>query len=82
MVVLALGVSFVCPWSATWWSTMGYRAHARGQYDLAIEAYDTSLQFRPDQPWVMGEPDSCLSRLGGGERCSLTPDKTEEHLAL
>ena len=54
MVVLALGVSFVCPWSATWWSTMGYRAHAGGQYDSAIEAYDTSLQVRPDQPWVMG----------------------------
>jgi GlpG protein len=53
MLVLALGVAFACPWSATWWSTMGYRAHARGQYDLAIEAYDTSLQFRPDQPWVM-----------------------------
>jgi len=53
MLVLALGVSFVCPWSATWWSTMGYRAHAGGQYDLAIEAYDISLQFRPDQPWVM-----------------------------
>lgn len=53
MVLLALGVSFASPWSATWWSTMGYRAHARGQYDLAIEAYDISLQFRPDQPWVM-----------------------------
>jgi len=53
LVVLALGVSFVCPWSATWWSTMGYRAHAGRQFDLAIEAYDTSLQLRPDQPWVM-----------------------------
>jgi GlpG protein len=53
LVLLALGVSFACPWSATWWSTMGYRAHAGGQYDLAIEAYDMSLQLRPDQPWVM-----------------------------
>src|SRR6266568_1320690 len=53
LVVLALGVSFVCPWSATWWSTMGYKAHARGQYELAIEAYDTSLELRPGQPWVM-----------------------------
>lgn len=53
LALFALGVSFVCPWSATWWSTMGYRAHARGQYDLAIEAYDMSLQSRPDQPWVM-----------------------------
>lgn len=53
LVLLAIGVSFVCPWSATWWSTTGYRAHARGQYDLAIEAYDMSLQLRPDQPWVM-----------------------------
>lgn len=53
LVLLALGVGFVCPWSATWWSTVGYRAHAGGRYDLAIEAYDMSLQFRPDQPWVM-----------------------------
>lgn len=53
LILLALGVGFVCPWSATWWSTMGYRAHARGQYDFAIEAYDSSLQLRPDQPWVM-----------------------------
>jgi membrane associated rhomboid family serine protease len=53
LVLLALGVSFVCPWSATWWSTIGYRAHARGQYDLAIDAYGMSLQLRPDQPWVM-----------------------------
>ena len=53
LVVLALGVAFVCPWSATWWSTTGYKAHARGQYALAIEAYDLSLQIRPDQPWVM-----------------------------
>jgi GlpG protein len=53
LVLLALGVSFVCPWSATWWSTMGYKAHAGGQYDLAIESYDMSLQLRPDQPWIM-----------------------------
>jgi hypothetical protein len=53
LVLLALGVGYVCPWSATWWSTIGYRAHARGQYGLAIEAYDMSLEFRPDQPWVM-----------------------------
>ena len=32
---------------------MGYKAHAGGQYDLAIKAYDMSLQLRPDQPWVM-----------------------------
>jgi GlpG protein len=53
LILLALGVSFFCPWSPTWWSTMGYRAHARGQYDVAIEAYDMSLRLRPDQPWVM-----------------------------
>jgi membrane associated rhomboid family serine protease len=53
MVVLALGVSFVCPWSANWWSTVGYRAQVRCEYDVAILAYDTSLQLRPDQPWVM-----------------------------
>ncbi len=53
LVLLALGVGFVCPWSATWWSTVGYRAHAGGQYDSAIQAYDMSLQLRPDQPWVM-----------------------------
>lgn len=46
-------VSLVCPWSATWWSTLGYRAHARAQYDLAIDAYDASLGIQPDQPWVM-----------------------------
>jgi membrane associated rhomboid family serine protease len=53
MIVLALGVSFLCPWSATWWSTVGYRAHASCQYDLAIGAYGMSLQLRPDEPWVM-----------------------------
>jgi GlpG protein len=53
LILLALVVSFACPWSPTWWSTIGYRAHARGQYHLAIEAYDMSLQFRPDEPWVM-----------------------------
>lgn len=53
LILLALGVAVVCPWSPTWWSTIGYRAHARGQYAMAIDAYDTSLQLRPDQPWVM-----------------------------
>ncbi|WP_168165118.1 rhomboid family intramembrane serine protease [Anaeromyxobacter dehalogenans] len=53
LILLAFGVTVACPWSATWWSTKGHGAHARGQYDLAIQAYDMSLRFRPDQPWVM-----------------------------
>lgn len=53
LLLLALGVSVACPWSATWWATKAYGAHARGQYDLAIGAYDVSLRLRPDQPWVM-----------------------------
>ncbi|ACG72782.1 Tetratricopeptide TPR_2 repeat protein [Anaeromyxobacter sp. K] len=53
LLLLALGVSVVCPWSANWWATKAYIAHARGQYDLAIGAYDVSLRLRPDHPWVM-----------------------------
>jgi membrane associated rhomboid family serine protease len=53
-VVLAIGVGMICPWSGAWWSAIGFRAHSLGHYELAVDAYEMSLEHKPDQAWVLG----------------------------
>lgn len=70
LLVVSGAAGLVCPWSAHWWATMGYRAHARGAYPLAAEAYRMSLEIRPDQPWVREN----LSNLTGDAGARTTQD--------
>jgi GlpG protein len=70
VLVLSLAVSFVCPWSAIWWSTAGYKVQTAGRYDAAIEAYGMSLELRPDQPWVMANLVRAYRAAGKGEEAA------------
>jgi membrane associated rhomboid family serine protease len=53
-VVLAIALGMICPWSGAWWSAIGFRAHSLGYYEWAVDAYEMSLQIKPDQTWVLG----------------------------
>src|SRR6266852_394577 len=53
-LVLAVGFGMFCPWSAAWWSAIGFRAHSLGHYEWAVDAYEMSLEVKPDQTWVLG----------------------------
>jgi GlpG protein len=54
LVVLTIGLGMICPWSGAWWSAIGFRAHSLGYYELAVDAYEKSLEDKPDQTWVLG----------------------------
>jgi membrane associated rhomboid family serine protease len=66
ILIGSAAVSVVCPWSGLWWSSMGYRVHMLGEYSLAAEAYQASLDIAPDQPWVLS--NLIRAHLSAGNR--------------
>ena len=52
LVALSLMPLVWCPWSPLWLSTRAYRAHERGNYQLAVDYYGQVLRREPKNAWA------------------------------